>query len=242
MDKPQKEITVGMPLFDGVTLLDFAGATQVFAFAQGFQAIWLAEDLTPVATIEGVTVNAGYTFDEHPPIDVLFVPGGSGAGIASAMQDDKFQAFIRETAAGAQWSGSVCNGAFIIAAAGLLDKCKRVTTYWSLLKVLDRFPSLSVETSQYPRSSIDHDHHRFTGGGISSSIDLALELVEMLAGTQAARISQLQNQYAPNPPVHAGDPSQANDPALVNALVERQQELLIGPISEATDAILEKEA
>lgn len=100
--QPGSEIIVGMPLFDGATPLDFAGATQVFSFAQGFRPIWLAADLTPVATSEGVTVNAGYTFDEHPPIDLLFVPGGSGAGVAAAMQDEAFQCFVKNAAVSAQ--------------------------------------------------------------------------------------------------------------------------------------------
>ena len=73
---------------------------------------------------------------------------------------------------------------------------------------------------------------------MSSAIDLALELVEMLSGKQAARVAQLLIQYAPNPPVHCGDPSQANDPTFVNALKERQQELLIEPITEAVNQLV----
>lgn len=81
-----KNLIVGLPLYDDVTLLDFAGATQVFSFAAGFKPIWLAESLAPVMTSAGVTVNPQYSFGSHSKIAVLFMPGG-GPAVADAMQN-----------------------------------------------------------------------------------------------------------------------------------------------------------
>ncbi len=229
---------VGIPLFDHTTLLDFAGATQVFAFAPGFQPVWLAKNLDPVPTSEGVTVNPQHTFDDHPDIDILFVPGGAGPSIASCMTDTGYQEFIKRTAATASWTGSVCNGAFILAAAGELDGCTNLTTYWSLVDLLDEFPNLSVDRNHYDRCSIDMDRKRFTGGGVSASIDLALELVKIISGRESAELASLLIQYSPNPSVDSGDPNRMNDSKRVAAIVERQQSALIEPVTTAVRGFL----
>lgn len=235
--KKNQDIIVGFPLYDDATLLDFAGATQVFAFSAGFKPIWLAKDMNPVMTSEGMTVNPQYTFSKHPQIDVLFVPGGGGDGVAAAMQDKTYQRFIKKVAKTAEWSGSVCVGAFMLAAAGLLDNCT-ATTYWSVLNILDEFPNIKVNTKKYPRYIIQRKARRFTGGGVSSSIDLALELVKTIKNKTAAETADLDIQYAPDPPVHTGDPSQADNPALVAKLRKNQIPGFIQPIANATQQII----
>ena len=239
MSEQSKNLVVGFPLYHDCTLLDFAGATQVFAFAAGFKPIWLAESLAPVMTSEGVTVNPQYSFDSYPHIDVLFTPGG-GPGVADAMQNLGLRKFVQDVAANAEWSGSVCTGAFIMAAAGLFNGCK-VTTYWSMLEVLQRFPELSVNTQEYPRYLVDCKKKRFSGGGVSSSIDLALELIiqikGLVEGTAIADRADLSIQYAPDPPVTSGDPSQAK-PDIVASVKQAQLKPFIQPISVATDRVI----
>ncbi len=233
-----KQLVVGFPLYPEVTLLDFAGATQVFAFSGVFKPIWLAQSLAPVTTSEGVSVNPAYTFNEHPGIDVLFVPGGGGAGVAQAMLDPAMQDFIKTVSRKAQWCGSVCVGAFIIAAAGLLQGCK-ATTYWSMLGVLEKFTDITVDLNCYPRYIIDPGKRRFSGGGVSSSIDLALELVEKITDKQTAELADLSIQYAPNPPVTTGDPGQADNQQLLNKVIQNQQQGFILPITKATHAVID---
>jgi cyclohexyl-isocyanide hydratase len=213
-------ITVGFVLYPGCTLLDFAGATQIFAYTTGFDVVWIGEDLaTPIATTESVSVNPSATFANHPPLDIVFVPGGGDTGVGAAMQDPALMRWLDSVAGDAQWVGSVCTGAFILAAAGQFDGCQ-VTTYWSARPVLAMFPALTVVPG-YPRWHLDVEKKRFSGGGISSSIDLALRLVEVIAGPQAAQTAQLRNQYAPQPPVHAGDPTEAS-PELVIQVTQGQ--------------------
>jgi cyclohexyl-isocyanide hydratase len=151
---------VVFPLYDGCTLLDFAGATQVFAWA-GFTPVWAAKTCDPIKTTEDVHVLPAVTLDSlrTEPIEILFVPGG-GPTVGDAMLDPLFVKFIRDTGQRAKWAGSVCTGAFILAAAGLLDGFE-ATTYWSQRENLALFSKISVSAG-YPRWVIHGN--RFTGG------------------------------------------------------------------------------
>jgi cyclohexyl-isocyanide hydratase len=218
-------MVVGFPLYDGVTLMDFVGATDVFSVAYGnFTPIWLAEEKRPIKTSAGTFVYPNYSFtDAHPPIDILYVPGGHADGVINnAMFNTAYQNFIKTIAARTQWTGSVCVGAFILAAAGLLNNCI-VTTYWSQLnnlRLLENYCNIQIPEG-YPRGVIDDQQKRFTGGGISSSVDLALMLVEKIKGKWMAEASQLYIQYSPDPPVHSGDPAQAPPSLLKDVLISQ---------------------
>jgi len=248
IDPSSASLKVGFPLYQDVTLLDFAGATQVFAFSGGlFTPFWISSRGPEecIRTSENVQVVADFSFDDHPPIDVLFVPGGGAgawdpargesSGVVGAMLDPAWQAFIRKAAGQAQWVGSVCVGAFILAAAGLFDGCE-ATTYWSQRENLALFPTIAVAPG-FPRFVIDVPNRRFSGGGVSSSIDLALELVLLLKGTAAADTTQLSIQYAPDPPVRSGDPGQA-PAAVTQEVYQGQLGSFIEPIGAAVKQVL----
>lgn len=229
-------ITVGFPLYPGCTLLDFAGATQIFAYTDTFTPVWIAANRDPVPTTEGVSVMPNAAFDDHPPLQVVFMPGGGSEGVGAAMLDPVFQQWLKRTASQADWVGSVCTGAFILAAAGLFDGCK-ATTYWSARPVLELFPRIEV-IAGYPRWHVDEEKKRFSGGGISSSLDLALRLVEVIGRVEQARLTQLRNQYAPQPPLHSGDPTEAS-PELVISVTQSQAAFTAGLI-EATRQVLDQ--
>jgi cyclohexyl-isocyanide hydratase len=225
METAIKPMVVGFPLYDGVTMMDFVGASDVFNVAYGnFTPIWLAEKKQPVKTSAGTFVYPNYSFaDAHPVIDILYVPGGHADGVINnAMFNETYQSFIKNAAAGAQWVGSVCVGAFIVAAAGLLHNCT-ATTYWSQLNNLSLLTNdYNIKIPEgYPRGVIDEKQKRFTGGGISSSVDLALMLVEIINGKWMAEASQLSIQYAPNPTVNTGDPAQAPPSLLKDVLISQ---------------------
>lgn len=212
--------TVAFPLYPGCTLLDFAGATQIFAFAPGFRNVWIAASRDPVQTTEGISVMPNATFAETPSADIVFVPGGGGEGVSAAMTEPAIQQWLKTVAPQAKWAGSVCTGAFVAAAAGLFDEGCAVTTYWSARDALALFPHLKVVPG-YPRWQVDRERRRFSGGGVSSSLDLALELVRDIAGEAAAQSAQLANQYAPDPPVRAGDPTQASPELVITSTQEQ---------------------
>ncbi len=216
-----KTLIVGFPLFQGCTLMDFAGAAQVFGSSDGFKPILIANEA--ITTTEGVIVQPNYSFDKHPPIDILFCPGGGSEGVTKTMEDKVFINFLNRVAKKATWKGSVCTGAFILAAAGLL-KNRTVTTYWSQLSTLgllsDKY-NLKVPNG-YPRYLVDKKNKTFTGGGISSSVDLSLELVMAIKGKKQTQETQLGIQYQPAPPTNAGDPAHA--PRALTKAVRKEQE------------------
>ncbi len=224
-------LRVGMVLYNGCTLLDFAGATQVFAFAPGFEVVWLAPTLDPIETTESVKVLPHCTFADAGDLDIVFVPGG-GDAVGTVMQDSTYVDFVRAAGSQARMAGSICTGAFIVAAAGLFDDVE-VTTYWSQRENLALFPNLRVSAG-YPRFVIHGD--RFSGGGISSSIDLALEIVNAISGPTQSMSTQLSVQYAPNPPFQSGDPSQA--PPEVTAAVRASQASFTAAIKAGVEAVL----
>jgi cyclohexyl-isocyanide hydratase len=224
-------LRVGMVLYNGCTLLDFAGATQVFAFAEDFEVVWLAPTLDPIQTTESVKVLPHATFANAGTLDIVFVPGG-GEQVGTVMQDPTYVNFVKSAGSQARLAGSICSGAFIVAAAGLFDG-HEVTTYWSQRENLALFTSLTVSAG-YPRWVISGN--RFSGGGISSSIDLALELVNVISGPTQSMTTQLSVQYAPNPPFQSGDPSQA--PPEVTAAVLKSQESFTAAIRAGVEAVI----
>lgn len=212
--KEEKNLIVGIPLYQDCTLMDFAGATQVFGTPFGFTPIWISNE-EKIVTSEGVTVVPNYNFNNCPPIDILFIPGGSAHsnplnGVPAAMQNKALLDFIVKVAPTTLWKGSVCTGAFILAASGILQNTL-ATTYWSQIPTLGLLaPKLNLTIPEgYPRFLFDEKNKIFTGGGISSSIDLSLEIVLKVKGKEIAEMTQLFIQYQPEPSTSSGDPAHA---------------------------------
>jgi cyclohexyl-isocyanide hydratase len=202
---------IGIPIYEKANLLDIAGPYQVFATPFWNTSVKLvAASLAPVRTVEGASFVPDVTFEQCPPLDMLFVPGGPGQ--CDMMTNDAYMGFLVRQGQSAKCVASVCVGALLLAAAGLLDGCK-ATTHWAAIPCLQLFPEIEV-APLYPRFVVDHKGLglRVTGGGVSSGIDEALEIVSLIAGQDAARNIQLLLQYAPNPPFADGDPATASAP------------------------------
>lgn len=229
-------------LFDDVTLVDFTGATEVFNNVPNFVLHWLAPTMDPITTSENMKVLPTGTFADAPAdIEILFVPGGNYKGIAASMFDERYRSFLAAASARAVWTGSVCTGAFILAAAGGLTDC-HATTYWSQLhnlSLLKEKYGITVDQDHYPRYLIDAEKKRFSGGGISSSIDLALELTRQVVDNKTSQTAQLFIQYAPGPPNQSGDPSQA--PPEITKEVTAMEEGYTANINEAVLKLLSEQ-
>jgi cyclohexyl-isocyanide hydratase len=222
---------IGVPLFHNVTLLDFSGPLQIFFFA-GLKTLLVAENDEPVQCTEGVKVVPHCTFASCPKLDVLLVPGGGG--IPDAIANERYRCFLQSKAAEAKWVTSVCHGSLLLAAAGLLDGYEAIT-HWGWLDCLRLFePRVTVPTNCHARYHVDRN--RITGGGISSGMDAALFMTYLFlggtSGIQAAKRSQLANQYAPAPPFNDGLPTTA-DPCVLRSV----QEDLDGLVVRTTKAI-----
>jgi transcriptional regulator GlxA family with amidase domain len=207
---------IGIPIYQGVDLLDVAAPFEVFNWmgekwtdARQVKVYLLAETNPSLPTRDGLQLTPHKTFDEVAGLDLLWVPGGDPTELAKRMQDRTFLDFLRRVSERATYVTSVCEGALLLASAGLLDGYE-ATTHWAFLPCLKKFSGITVAEG-HPRFVVCDQRDegrglRVTGGGVSSGLDEALELVRLIGGDDLAKEVQLVIQYFPKPPVHADIP------------------------------------
>ena len=193
---------LGVPVYEGVNLLDVAGPWEMFRWVApkfGLETVLVSHDGNGVTTMNGVQIGVHADFAATSALDVLWVPGGAPAALERIMANPAhpYLKYLQTVAASAQWVCSVCEGALLLARAGLLDGHK-ATTHWAFVKCLKRFPKIDVDDTN-PRFIVSDN--RLTGGGISSGLDEALQLIVLLFGQDAAIDVQVTTQYFPAPPV-----------------------------------------
>jgi transcriptional regulator GlxA family with amidase domain len=188
--------TIAFLLYPGLTPLDMIGPLQVLGglhtVAPEWKTVVVGERLQPVDSDVGVRLSPQATFEDVPAPDVLLVPGG-GAPTIRAMGDEGIRGYILGAAEGAHVVGSVCTGALLLAAAGLLEG-RRATTHWGYHMLLERLGATYV-----PERWVE-DGGFMTSAGVSAGIDMALELAARLTDEGRARLVQLGIEYDPHPP------------------------------------------
>jgi cyclohexyl-isocyanide hydratase len=192
-------------LFPHVTQLDLTGPAQVLSRLPEARVELVAKTLEPVSTDAGFPLLPSATFETAAPADILCVPGGFG--VTAAMEDEATLAWLRSAADRAEWITSVCTGALVLGAAGLLDGY-RATTHWASHDYLAAFGAVPVQ------ERVVFDRNRVTGGGVTAGIDFGLALTARIAGEEHARFIQLSLEYDPAPPFDSGSPEKA-DPAVL---------------------------
>ena len=200
-----------MLLFDQLTQLDLTGPHVVRARLPGASVHVVAKTREPVRSETGLALVPTATFADVPRADVLFVPGGWGQ--VAAGDDAETVDWLRAVGATATWVTSACTGALLLGAAGLLDGY-RATTHWAFHDLLTLVGATPVA------ERVVVDRNRITGGGVTAGIDAALIIAERTHGRAVAEAVQLQIEYDPQPPFHAGHPRTA-DPALVEHARQR---------------------
>ncbi|MFN0214542.1 MAG: DJ-1/PfpI family protein [Saprospiraceae bacterium] len=241
MNKIQaRPLSFGIPIYEGFDSLDVAGPYQVFGFLNNEKQPVMVKLIGPkkdqsVTSTDGIRWLPDYGYDDAPEhFDVLFVPGGVGGGYNALLQknlNDPFFNFIISRAATVQLLTAVCTGSILLAKTKLLDGYT-CTTHWAFKNSLSLFPNV-IMAPGFPRYVIDRN--RVTGGGISSGIDEAFAIAEILRGPEAAKLVQLKMQYAPNPPYQSGDPSVASATAVYKASTE------FSPVTNSVYNILRQE-
>jgi cyclohexyl-isocyanide hydratase len=196
---------IGLLLFPNLTQLDLTGPFEVFARTPGATVHLLWKTLEPVRDDRGLHLLPSKTLAEAPQLDVICVPGGPGQ--IDLMLDDEVLEFLRRQADGARWITSVCTGALVLGAAGLL-KGYKATTHWASHDQLAMFGAYPTQA----RYVIDRN--RVTGGGVTAGIDFALALVAEMLGEDVAKAIQLSIEYDPAPPFNAGSPAGAGEAVL----------------------------
>ena len=188
-------MNIVLVLFDNVTQLDFTGPVQFLSRLPGAKVHVVSKDGAAVKTDCGFSILPRSGFGQCPQADVLCVPGGHG--VRDAIVDQVIVDFVRQQANGADYITSVCTGAFILGAAGLLQG-KKATCHWAYTQLLPLFGAM------HQPARVVHDGNVITAGGVTSGIDFALELIAAISGEDVARTIQLALEYDPAPPFGGG--------------------------------------
>ncbi len=191
--------TVGILIFDEVEVLDFCGPFEVLASARAsgsegdegrlFHVLTIAERSEVVRCRGGLLVQPHHTIRDHPPLDVLVVPGGRGT--RRERENEILLDWIVEQDRRTALTTSVCTGAFLLAAAGLLDG-HRATTHWASLDWLrNHHPAVDVRADE----RVVDAGRLVTSAGVSAGIDMALHLVQRLHGSEVATATARDMEY-----------------------------------------------
>jgi cyclohexyl-isocyanide hydratase len=202
------QLHIGSLLFEGVDQIDLTGPFEVLSRIPNSTYRIYGKTVEPVRDVKGLRLAPDAALADAPPLDVLHVPGGFGQ--EALMEDAEVLAWIRQQAAGACSIFSVCTGALLCGAAGLL-KGRRATTHWASFHLLPFFGAIPVN------ERVVVDGAWIFAAGVTAGIDGALRLAAELRGDEAAQAIQLLIAYAPEPPFNAGTPETAPAAILAQA-------------------------
>ncbi|GLW07052.1 glutamine amidotransferase [Microtetraspora sp. NBRC 13810] len=196
---------VVIPIFDGLTPLDAVGPYEILRMLPGADVVFAAAAPGPVRDGAGfLTLTAQAAFGEIGSADILVVPGGPGA--RRRVSDEPLLGWIRRVHATTTWTTSVCTGSLLLGAAGLLTGL-RATSHWSAADILRSYGA------EYTDERVVRQGRIVTAAGVSSGIDMALTLAELVAGRAAAEAFQLAIEYDPQPPFDSGSYAKASQAA-----------------------------
>ena len=216
-------LSVGLVLFDGATQLDLTGPYEVFARMPNAKVWLIASSLAPVRTEWGMTIVPDATYEDAPALDLLCVPGGWS--VNARLEDERLLAFLRSRGEQARYVTSVCSGALLLGAAGLL-RGYRATTHWLSLELLRSFGAEPVS------ERVVRDRNRITGAGVTAGIDFALVVAAELYGKEVAESIQLAIEYDPDPPCESGSPRTAP-----GDVVERVRQASTGSLTKRREIV-----
>src|SRR5437764_7694298 len=207
---------VAIPLFEGFTAMDAVGPYEVLARLPGATVRFVAETPGPLRTETGALgLTADHALDDFPAPEVLMVPGGRGN--RALLDGGPMVDWVRAAHDTSEWTTSVCTGALLLGAAGVLEGLE-ATTHWLELETLERFGARPVQERVVERGKV------VTAAGVSSGIDMALLLAARIAGDEIAQAIQLGIEYDPEPPFATGSVATA-PPELVDLVRARATEL-----------------
>jgi cyclohexyl-isocyanide hydratase len=213
MIPPHVHLQIGSLLFEGLDQIDLTGPFEVLSRIPNSTYRIYGKTADPVRDVRGLRLTPDAALADAPPLDVLHVPGGFGQ--EALMEDAQVLDWIRQQAGGACSIFSVCTGALLCGAAGLL-KGRRATTHWASFHLLPFFGAIPVNE----RVVVDGSY--IFAAGVTAGIDGALRLAAELRGDDAARTIQLYMEYAPKPPFNSGTPETAPPAILQQARLSVQ--------------------
>ncbi|MFC4528156.1 DJ-1/PfpI family protein [Dyella halodurans] len=204
-------LLIGALIFEDMDQCDLTGPFEALSRVPNATFKTIAKDTTPIRDLRGLRILPDLSIEDAPQLDVLLVPGGYGQ--EALMDDEQVIAFLRRQARHARYIFSVCTGALLCGAAGLLEG-KRATTHWTAMEVLPLFGADPVN------DRVVIDGNLISTGGVTAGIDGSLTVVSLLRGNEAAEEIQLYMAYDPKTPFTAGSPETA-PPRVLRTVTER---------------------
>jgi putative intracellular protease/amidase len=193
---------ITIPIYDRFTALDAVGPYEVLSRLPGAEVVFVAEQAGPVRTdTRALTLVAERALADVDACDVVVVPGGPGT--REMLEPQPLHEWLRAIDATTQWTTSVCTGALLLGAAGLLDGLE-ATTHWSAFDTLASLGARPTERRVVPQGKV------VTAAGVSAGIDMALWLAAQIAGDEVAKAIQLGIEYDPQPPFDSGSIAKAS--------------------------------
>ncbi len=207
-------LTIAIPLFDRLTALDGIGPYEVLQRLPGAEVRFVGERTGEYRTENGMLgLQADATYAEVPSPDVIVVPGGVGTRAVVEADTHPLIEWVRQAHPSTRFTTSVCTGSLVLAAAGLLDGLS-ATTHWGAYGALAKLGAKPTE-----QRVVEHLEQRvITAAGVSSGIDMALRLSELLVDADAAKAMQLMIEYDPQPPFDAGSVAKAGDEVMARVV------------------------
>ena len=194
-------LRIAILIFDRLTALDAIGPYEVLSRLPGSEVVFVAKEPGLKRTDTGrLGLNADAAIADVRDPAIVLVPGGEGN--RPLMLDDEVLDWLRGAHETSTWTTSVCTGALVLGAAGILD-AKRATTHWAYL---DRLRELGAEPVG---ERVVEDGKIITGAGVSAGLDMALTLASRVSGEAVAQAVQLGIEYDPKPPFDTGSPDKA---------------------------------
>jgi cyclohexyl-isocyanide hydratase len=210
-----RPLAIGMLVYPRMDQIDFTGPFEVLSRMPDAAVHVIGLDCQPVRDAFGLILTPECALDEAPPADLLHVPGGPGQ--QDLMECEPLLSLIRSQMESGRYVFSVCTGALLCGAAGIL-KGRRATTHWAAFELLPYFGAIPVN------ARVVVDGELITAAGVTAGIDGALTVAALLRGEEIAQGIQLAMEYAPDPPFHAGTPLEA-PPQIHDAVAGRFREL-----------------
>lgn len=205
-------IDIVIPIFDRLTALDAVGPYETLQRLPGATVTFVAGKVGEIRTENGfLGLMADATYADKPNPDVIVVPGG--VGTRKSMHDEELVGWLRAAHESTKFTTSVCTGSLVLGAAGLLDGLT-ATTHWGAYDSLEKTGAIATGTRV-----VEHlDERIITAAGVSSGIDMALRLSELLVDDVAAKAMQLMIEYDPQPPFDVGSVDKSTDEIMTRLL------------------------
>ncbi len=211
--KPEKEIrTIGILVYDGVNDLDFMNPRYVFGQVMGAKVMLIALKPGLFKTVSGIEIQPDTTIDKIQQLDILIIPGGF-KGTVEAAYNEKVLDWVRKVDQTTTYTGSVCTGAWILGATGLL-KGRNVTTNW-----FDAKEKMAQYGAHFVQERYTHDGKYWTSAGVTAGLDMSLAILKDNWGRNYAQAVMLDLEYDPAPPISGGTPERT-DPDVRQMMTE----------------------